>query len=134
MAGSPSACWPVAGDKNRTTSVVRDLFWPPEGSPSCPVVGMCFEELLVVFVYAIFFDVSSKESQQLLQGVRVLLWSRLGEEDASNVLFLKSILQKHVAGAVVICYVKGRTSPEKKAQSHRDYDCTKGYQGEDVDI
>ena len=129
MAASPSACWPVVGNKNRTTSAVRDLFWFPEGSPTCPVAGMCFEEFLVFFVCAIFFGVRSKESQQLLQGVRVLLWSRWGEEDVSKV-----ILQKHVVGGAVICYVKGRASPEKKEQSHRDYDCTKGYQGEDVGL
>ena len=99
------------------------------GTPNLSGCRMCFEEFLVLIVCAIFFGVRSKESQQLLQGVRVLLWSRWGEEGVSKV-----ILQKHVAGAAVICYVKGRASPEKKAQSqsHRDYDCTKGFQGEDI--
>ena len=129
VAASPSACRPVAGYKNRTTNAVRDLFWSPEGSPTCRVAGMCFEEFLVFFVCAIFFGVKSKESQQLLQGVRVLLWSRWGEEGVTKV-----ILQKHFAGAAVICYARGRASLKKKAQSHRDYDGTKGYQGEDIDI
>ena len=97
------------------------------GRTNFSVSEMCFEEFLVFFMCAIFFGVRSKESQQLLQEVRVLLWSRWGEEDVSKV-----ILQKHVVGGAVICYVKGRASPEKKIQLKREFDSTKDYQGEDI--
>ena len=59
---------------------------------TCRVAGMCFEEFLVFFVCAIFFGVKSKESQQLLQGVRVLLWWGSGEESVTKEPFFFEML------------------------------------------
>ena len=106
---------------------MRDLFWSAEGRSTCPVTGMCFEEFLVFFMCVIFFGVRSKESQEFLQGVRVPLWLRLGEEDVAKV-----ILQNQIVGGAVICYVKGRAFPKKKTHFQREFDCTKGYKGQDI--
>ena len=89
---------------------------------------MCSEELMVLFICSIFFSVRSKESLELLQGMGVLMWLQRGEEGASKV-----ILRIRVVGGAAICdYVKGRASLEKMGQLHREFDCTKGYQGEDI--
>ena len=48
------------------------------------IVGMFFEEFLVFIGCSIFFGARLNESLKLLQGVRVLLYWREGEEGDSN--------------------------------------------------
>ena len=87
---------------------------------------MLVDDLLVVLFCLLFLTERFKEFPKMLWGVRVQSRQDRGEKWVAKEICLDS-----VGGVAPILSYGGRTAQRKKKQ-HRDYDATKGFQGEDL--
>ena len=89
---------------------------------------MCFEDLLVILNCCLFYVERSKASRSLYQVVVEPLVPASGEECVSKVI---SVMR--AAGSAEAIMKGGRSTP-KKRQQKREFDPTRGYPGEDINL
>ena len=93
----------------------------------CPMCGLV-EDLLVFLGICLSVVGRLKESLVLYHVVREPLVPSWGEKCASKVFFVV-----WVSGGAEAYSRRGRVTPQER-QVSRDFDCTKGYPGEDVTV
>ena len=91
----------------------------------CPICGLV-EDLLVFLVICLSVVARLKESLALYHVVGEPLVPSWGEKCTAKVIFVVWVF-----GGAEVCTRRGRVTLQER-QVFREYDCTKGYPGEDV--